>query len=81
VPAGSTPAPSGGPVAGTMDQVRPQMREQRFADCASLDWPTGPYPTPSGSGHAPTADRSKTPAPGSRSRGIDTTRPVTEDVV
>ncbi len=45
-----------------MDPVRPQMREQRFADCASLDWPTGPYPTPSGSGHAPTADRSKTPA-------------------
>src|SRR4051794_28823732 len=45
-----------------MDQVRPQMREQRFADCASLDWPTGPHPTLSGSGPAPTADRSKTSA-------------------
>src|SRR3954469_25896703 len=29
VRAGSTPAPSGGPVAGTMDQVRPQTAEQR----------------------------------------------------
>ena len=38
------------------------MREQRSHDCASLDWPTGPHPTPSGSGLAPTADRSKTPA-------------------
>src|SRR4051794_35113544 len=61
----------GGPVAGTMDQVRPLMREQRSHDCASLDWPTGPHPTPSGSGLAPTADRSKTPAAGSRSRGIE----------
>src|SRR3954447_5134945 len=68
----------GGPVAGTMDQVRPLMREQRSHDCASLDWPTGPHPTPSGSGLAPTADRSKTPAAGSRSRGIDSTGPVTE---
>ena len=64
MPAGSTPAPSGGPAAGTMDQVRPHMREQRFADCASLDWPTGPHPTLSGSGPAPTADRSKTPVAG-----------------
>src|SRR3954447_10673586 len=47
-----------------MDQVRPQNRKQRFADCASLDWPTGPHPTLSGSGPAPTADRSKTPAVG-----------------
>ena len=62
-----------------MDQVRPLMREQRSHDCASLDWPTGPHPTPSGSGLAPTADRSKTPAAGSRSRGIDSTGPVTED--
>src|SRR5215204_5704573 len=54
----------GGPVAGTMDQVRPHMREQRFADCASLAWPTGPHPTLSGSGPAPTADRSKTPVAG-----------------
>ena len=54
------------------------MREQRSHDCASLDWPTGPHPTPSGSGLAPTADRSKTPAAGSRSRGIDSTGPVTE---
>jgi hypothetical protein len=61
-----------------MDQVRPLMREQRSHDCASLDWPTGPHPTPSGSGLAPTADRSKTPAAGSRSRGIDSTGPVTE---
>src|SRR5215212_5401705 len=61
-----------------MDQVRPLMREQRSHDCASLDWPTGPHPTPSGSGPAPTADRSKTPAAGSRSRGIDSKGPVTE---
>ena len=32
------------------------MREQRSHDCASLDWPTGPHPTPSGSGLAPTAE-------------------------
>src|SRR3954465_9780980 len=62
-----------------MDQVRPLMREQRSHDCASLDWPTGPHPTPSGSGLAPTADRSKTLAAGSRSRGIDSTGPVTEE--
>src|SRR3954471_22946844 len=71
----------GGPVAGTMDQVRPLMREQRSHDCASLDWPTGPHPTPSRSALAPTADRSKTPAAGSRSRGIDSTGPVTEALI
>ena len=57
-------------------------RSSVLYDCASLDWSTGPHPTPSGSGRTPTADRSKTPAAGSRSRGIDTTTPVTEqDVV
>src|SRR4051795_13015463 len=53
-----------------MDQVRPQMREQRCADCASLDWSTGPHPTLSGSGRAPIADRSKTPAAGVAHEGL-----------
>ena len=76
MPAGSTPAPSGGPAAGTMDQVRPHMREQRFADCASLDWPTGPHPTLSGSGPAPTADRSKTPVAGLAREGLTPQGPL-----
>ena len=40
--------------------------EQLEDDCASLDWPTDPHQTPSGGGPAPTPDRSKTPATGSR---------------
>ncbi|MBU6406903.1 MAG: hypothetical protein KGS44_07185, partial [Alphaproteobacteria bacterium] len=42
--------------------IRPKIREQRFGDCASLDWPVDPHQIPSCSGHAPTADRSKTSA-------------------
>src|SRR5829696_2381927 len=63
-----------------MDQVRPHMREQRFADCASLDWPTGPHPTLSGSGPAPTADRSKTPAAGSTHEGLTPQGPLQKRV-
>src|SRR5215204_6436794 len=59
-----------------MDQVRPHMREQRFADCASLDWPTGPHPTLSGSGPAPTADRSKTPVAGLAREGLTPQGPL-----
>src|SRR4051812_40458093 len=59
-----------------MDPVRPQRREQRFSDCASLDWPTGPHPTPSGSGPAPTADRSKTPAAGLAHEGLTPQGPL-----
>ena len=32
---------------------------------AHLDWPAAPHQTPSGGGHAPTPDRSETPATGS----------------
>src|SRR5215203_189673 len=62
-----------------MDQVRPHMREQRFADCASLDWPTGPHPTLSGSGPAPTADRSKTPVAGLAREGLTPQGPLQAD--
>src|SRR5215207_1576047 len=50
-------------------------------DCASLDWPTGPDPTPSGSG--PRADCGQKQELGGRtgSRGIDTPWPVTEEAV
>ena len=43
-----------------------------------LDWPTCPHLTPSGGGHAPTPDRSKTPAKDHAQKGIDTDGPVTE---
>src|SRR5678816_2465001 len=56
---GQTPTPGAGPVAGTMDPVRPQIREQLIRDCASLDWSADPHQTPSGGGRAPTPDRSK----------------------
>jgi hypothetical protein len=72
-------SPGAGPVAGTMDQVRPQDGKRRFGiDRAPLDWPADPHQTPSGGGRAPTPDRSKTPATGLRSKGIDTGEPVTE---
>jgi hypothetical protein len=61
-----------------MDPVRPQMREQLTRDCASLDWSADPHQTPSGGSHALTPDRSKTPATGLYSKGIDTRGPVTE---
>ncbi len=61
-----------------MDPVRPQMREQLTRDCASLDWLTDPHQTPSGGSRALTPDRSKTPATGLYSKGIDTRWPVTE---
>ena len=62
-----------------MDPVRPQMREQLTRDCASLDWSTDPHQTPSGGSRALTPDRSKTPATGLYSNGIDTREPVTEE--
>ena len=49
-----------------------------YKDCAFLDWPADPYHTPSGGSSALTPDRSKTPATGSRLKGIDTRWPVTE---
>src|SRR3954471_13117100 len=45
-------------------------------DCASLDWSTGPHPTLSGSGRAPTADRSKTPAAGVAHEGLTAKGPL-----
>jgi hypothetical protein len=75
---GQTPTPGAGPVAGTMDPVRPQIREQLIRDCASLDWSTDPHQTPSGGSRALTPDRSETPATGLCSKGIDTRGPVTE---
>ena len=41
-----------------------------------LDWPTDPHQTPSGGGLAPTPDRSKTPATGSRSKGLTQEGPL-----
>jgi hypothetical protein len=75
---GQTPTPGAGPVAGTMDPVRPQIREQLIRDCASLDWSTDPHQTPSGGSRPLTPDRSETPATGLCSKGIDTRGPVTE---
>jgi hypothetical protein len=75
---GQTPPPGAGPVAGTMDPVRPQMREQLTRDCASLDWSADPHQTPSGGGFAPTPDRSKNLATGCAQKGIDTRGSVTE---
>ena len=56
-----TPTPRAGPVAGTMDPVRPQIREQPFGDCVSLERSTDPPETPSGDDLGLTPDRSKTP--------------------
>jgi len=75
---GQTPTPGAGPVAGAMDPVRPQIREQLIRDCASLDWSTDPHQTPSGGSRALTPDRSEIPATGLCSKGIDTRGPVTE---
>src|SRR3954468_12486194 len=55
------------------------MREQRCADCASFDWSTGLHPTLSGSGCAPTADRSKTPAAGLAHEGLTPQGPLQKD--
>src|SRR5215207_6839560 len=53
-----------------------QIREQRVADCASCDWPAGSHPTPSTAANAPTADRSRTQAAGSRSQGLTAQGPL-----
>src|SRR5258708_33510628 len=65
------------PLAGTMDQVRPQPIRWP-CDHANVDWSTYPLQTPSGGGRAPTPYRSKTPANGMTQKGIDLSRPVTE---
>ena len=74
-----TSRPERGPVAGTMDQARPQALERRRKDdrAPEIGRPL-PHLTPSGGGHAPTPDRSKTPAAGSKLKGVDNRRPVTE---
>jgi hypothetical protein len=41
-----------------------------YKNCAFLDWPADPHQTPSGGSSSLTPDRSKTPATGSRSKGI-----------
>ena len=44
--------PEQGPVAGTMDQVRPHHVQRRHTAIARLlGWPADPYQTPSGGGH------------------------------
>ena len=93
-PAGRPPKhrPGGNHEFGRTDTKRPEqvpspgrwIRSGRSAasgsrrDCAFLDWPADPHQTPSGGSSALTPDRSKTPATGSRSKGIDTRWPVTE---
>ena len=62
--------PEQGPVAGTMDQVRPHhVQRRRMAYRASLDWPADPYQTPSGGGHR--ADRGQKRDTGGR-MGLET---------
>jgi hypothetical protein len=58
-----------------MDQVRPQALERRRKDdrAPEIGRPL-PHLTPSGGGHAPTPDRSKTPAAGSKLKGGLTTK-------
>ena len=62
-----------------MDQARPQQaKRRRKGDRGFKIGRPAPHLTPSGGGHTPTPDRSKTPAIGSALRRVDNQRPVTE---
>src|SRR3954466_13912408 len=63
-----------------MDQARPKpfLRRREDDRATKIGRPAPPL-TPSGGGHAPTPDRSKTPATGSPLKGVDCRRPVTEE--
>src|SRR5215218_10363250 len=62
-----------------MDQARPQQaKRRRKGDRAFKIGRPAPHLTPSGGGHTPTPDRSKTPAIGSALKRVDSQRPVTE---
>jgi hypothetical protein len=76
-----TSRPEQGPVAGTMDQVRPMSSQQGFRYCAFLDWPTCSSSNPIK--WWPSADPGQKRDPGrqgSRLRGIDHQGPVTEEM-
>src|SRR5207244_1211288 len=66
------------PLAGTMDQVRPQPIPW-LCDHATVDWSTCPPQTPSGGGRAPTPYRSKTPASGTTQEGLTNRGPLQKD--
>ena len=67
-----TPAfPKRCPLAGTMDQVRPNCAQWPSNDHAFVDWSAYPLSTPSGGGLAPTPDRSESPATGQRKKRVD----------
>ena len=72
-----TSRPERGPVAGTMDQARPQNPKRRRKDdrAPEIGRPA-PHLTPSGGGPAPTPDRSETPAAGSALKGLTTEGPL-----
>ena len=57
------------------DLPTPASRD-RNVRVSTLDWPTGPHPTLSGSGPAPTADRSKTPVAGLAHEGLTPQGPL-----